>query len=200
MFNSDSPHRYWAANILCWSVKLWFGMNMCLSQIFLCNIFVFFTQNCKMLFTCRTSHRVVLGEHDRASNAEAVQVMGVSRVGDKQHLLLISHQCLPVRLSLIMMSFPARCSSTLATTASPSTTTSCSSSWPALPSWTCVFPQCVWLQLVTTLLEAWSVWPAAGAWPVTTVRVPASSWPIRGEQCGVSRPNQTLPLSFSLSV
>ena len=79
---------------------------------------------------------------------------------------------LPVCLQLRTLSFPLRCSSTPATMATPSTTTSCWSSWPPPPRWTCVFPPCARPRPTTTSPEAWSVWPAAGAWPATTVRPP----------------------------
>lgn len=38
----------------------------------------------------RTSHRVILGEHDRSSNAEDIQVMKVAKVSDKHRHLFIS--------------------------------------------------------------------------------------------------------------
>lgn len=35
----------------------------------------------------RTSHRVILGEHDRSSSNEAIQVMKVGQVSDAQQIL-----------------------------------------------------------------------------------------------------------------
>ena len=62
-----------------------------------------------------------------------------------------------------------RSSSTPNTMASPSTTTSPWSSWPALLRWVSVCLLCVLLRPVTTSLVAWSVWPLAGVWPATMV-------------------------------
>lgn len=123
---------------------------------------------------CRTSHRVIVGEHDRSSNAEDIQVIGVGKVGDEQPQPL----CLSVCSLILTIPFPVRWSNIPTTTASPSTTTSCSSSWPPLLSWTSAFPPCAWPRPETTSLEEWSVWPPAGAWPGTTVRPPALSWPV----------------------
>lgn len=39
--------------------------------------------SCFCLLPHRTSHRVIIGEHDRSSNAEDIQVMRVGKVGDK---------------------------------------------------------------------------------------------------------------------
>lgn len=41
------------------------------------------------LCLCRTSHRVILGEHDRSSTAEDIQVKKIGKVGDGRRRLLV---------------------------------------------------------------------------------------------------------------
>lgn len=68
------------------------------------------------------------------------------------------------------MSPPVRFSSTQSTIATPSTMTSCSSSWRAPPSWIYACHLCAWLRPQMPSLVTWNVWPAAGAWLATMVR------------------------------
>lgn len=68
------------------------------------------------------------------------------------------------------MSPLVRFSNTQSTIATPSTMTSCSSSWRAPPSWTFACHLCAWLRPQITSLVAWDVWPVAGAWLATMVR------------------------------
>ncbi len=132
------------------------------------------TQNSCLIFLsfpCRTSHYVVLGEHDRSSNAEDIQRILVGGVGNEQLLILL--RCCPFCLPNISMSFPARCSSIPNTAAMVTTMTLHSSSWPAQHASALMFPQFVWWMQEANPPQAGAVWPAAGAWPTTLVSAPA---------------------------
>lgn len=128
----------------------------------------------RFFFFYRTSHRVILGEHDRSSNSEPIQTMTVGQV--KKFILIISTQnrnsilkCFLKANAQVLKLFSYRSSSIPTTTASPSTMTSLWSSWPPRLSSACRFLLCALLKQMTTSPGEWSVWHLDGAWPDTMV-------------------------------